>query len=180
MIILKGEAAATEIVSARAFMLVDSASETRGRASDSKPAAAIDLVSYLEAVVERMTSARSMSAKFLLQTDFSCTIALPLAKAVPVGLIVGELVTNSIKYAHPTGVMGIVRLESSRRDGAIVIEVSDDGIGLPVDFDPFAAKDGGFAMIRRLAAHLRASVSFDNHGLGLSCALRMPYAEAAL
>jgi two-component sensor histidine kinase len=158
----------------------ESVAETADHTSSGEPAAAIDVVSYLETIAEGILSNLPMAGKILLQTDFRSRVALPLVKAVPLGLIVGELVTNSIKYAHPTGITGVVRIESSRRNGAIVIEVSDDGVGLPEGFDPLATNDAGLAMIRGLAAQLGASISFDNHGLGLTCALRMPYAEVAL
>ena len=154
--------------------------KTSRRASNGEPAAAIDVVSYLKAIAEGIISGQSMTGKVLLQADFPARFVLPLDKAIPLGLIVGELVTNSIKYAHPTGIAGIITIESSRCNGAIVIEVSDDGVGLPEGFDPLATEDAGLAMIRVLAAQLGAAISFDNHGLGLSCTLRMPYAEAAV
>jgi len=156
------------------------AAETTRRASDEEPAAAIDVVSYLEAVAEGIISGMSMAGKIRLQADPPSRLALPLDKAISLGLIVGELVTNSIKYAHPTGVAGVIKIETSRHNGAIVIEVSDDGVGLPEGLDPLRTDDAGLAMVRALAAQLKASVSFDNYGLGLSCTLRMPYAEVAL
>ena len=154
--------------------------ETIHRASTGGRAAAIDVVSYLKAIAEGILAGNSMTGKILLKADFTARFALPLEKGVQLGLIVGELVTNSIKYAHPTGIAGIIKIESSRHSGALVIEVSDDGVGLPEGLDPLAADKAGLAMVRMLATHLRASISFVNHGLGLSCTLRMPYAEVAL
>jgi two-component sensor histidine kinase len=154
--------------------------ETIRRASNEEPAAAIDVVSYLETIAEGIISGMAMAGKILLRADSPSRFVLPLDKAISLGLIVGELVTNSIKYAHPTGVAGVIKIESSRHNGAICIEVSDDGVGLPEGLDPLATREAGLAMIRELAAQLRASVSFHNHGLGLSCTLRMPYAEVAL
>jgi two-component sensor histidine kinase len=178
-IVLNNEAAAMEAVKTLGSVLAGPVAETIHRASNGEPAAAIDVVSYLETIAEGIISGLSMTEKILLQADFPSRFVLPLDKAVPLGLIVGELVTNSIKYAHPTGIMGVIKIESSRRNGAIFIEVSDDGVGLPEGLDPLATDDAGLAMIRALAAQLGASISFDNHGLGLSCTLRMPYAEVA-
>jgi two-component sensor histidine kinase len=142
-------------------------------------AAAIDIASYLGALAEAILSGLSMTAKVRLRADFQASVPLPLDKAIPLGLIVGELVTNSIKYAHPAGVAGMIKIGSSRRNGAIVIEVSDDGVGLSDSLDPLTSGGSGLRLIRALAAGLGAAISFDNHGLGLSCALRMPYAVAA-
>jgi two-component sensor histidine kinase len=154
--------------------------ETIDRASDEEPGAAIDVVNYLRGIAEVIISSLSMIGKTLLQADCASRFVLPLDKAIPLGLLVGELVTNSIKYAHPAGIIGVVKIESSRHTGAIVIEVSDDGVGFPEGLDPLAIDNAGLAMIRALAAHLGASISFNNHGLGLACILRMPYREAAV
>jgi two-component sensor histidine kinase len=180
MMALNNGAAAVEIVKTLGSVSARSVAEPIHRASNEEPAAAIDVVSYLETIAEGIISGLSMTEKIRLQADFPSRFVLPLDKAIPLGLIVGELVTNSIKYAHPTGITGVIRIESSRHNGAIVIEVSDDGVGLPEGFDPIATDDAGLAMVRALAVQLGASISFDNHGLGLSCTLRMPYAEVAL
>jgi two-component sensor histidine kinase len=177
MIILNNEAAA--VVKISGSPSAKSASEPLRRAFSEEPAAAIDAVSYLAAIAGEIISGRSRTGKILLRADGRSRFMLPLDKAIPLGLIVSELVTNSVKYAHPTGVTGIIRIESSRHNGAMVIEISDDGVGLPEGLDPLANADAGLAMVRTLAAQLGASISFDNHGLGLSCILRVPYAEAA-
>jgi len=50
--------------------------------------------------------------------------------AVPLGLIVNELLTNTLKYAFPEGKNGIVRIKlEKRRDGILQLEVSDNGVG---------------------------------------------------
>ena len=169
-----------EVVKIFGSVSARSAPEPFRRASNEEPAAAIDAVSYLETIAGEIISGLSMTGKILLRADSRSRFVLPLDKAIPLGLIVGELVTNAVKYAHPTGVMGIIRIESSRHNGAIVVEISDDGVGLPEGLDPLATDDAGVAMVRALAAQLGASISFDSHVLGLSCALRMPYAKAAV
>jgi len=50
--------------------------------------------------------------------------------AVPLGLIVNELITNTLKYAFPEGQKGTVRIKlDKRKDGVLQLEVSDNGIG---------------------------------------------------
>ena len=50
--------------------------------------------------------------------------------AVPLGLIVNELLTNTLKYAFPEGKNGTVRIKlEKRKDGMLQLEVSDDGVG---------------------------------------------------
>src|SRR6185437_1465649 len=77
----------------------------------------------------------------------------------PLTLILCEILTNAMKYAHPSGVpVRITILCEYGSDGVLQLTVSDDGIGLPEDFD--TAKDGGlgFQIIRMLTAELGANL----------------------
>jgi two-component sensor histidine kinase len=57
-------------------------------------------------------------------------IELPAEKAVPIGIIVNELVTNSFKYAFPDASTGVVTV-SLHQDGEIIVVVEDNGVGCP-------------------------------------------------
>ena len=54
--------------------------------------------------------------------------------AIPLGLLINELVTNAVKYAYPEG-GGNIEVNAREIDGHLHVEVSDQGIGLPKDFD---------------------------------------------
>jgi len=54
--------------------------------------------------------------------------------AIPLGLLINELVTNAVKYAYPEG-GGIIEVNAREIDGHLHVEVSDQGIGLPDGFD---------------------------------------------
>ncbi|HJQ80562.1 MAG TPA: sensor histidine kinase [Lacipirellulaceae bacterium] len=100
---------------------------------------------------------------------------VPPERALSLGLIVVELVTNAVKYAHPTGVAGEIRVGCEQRsDGTITVEVADDGVGLPEGMDPMKTDSLGLRIVRSLAAELGAGVGFEHDALGLSCVLRMP------
>ena len=74
--------------------------------------------------------------------------------AIPLGLLINELVTNSAKHAYPDG-SGEIRVSGERRGADLHVEVSDLGIGLPKDFDidqPRASL--GFKVIKSLLAQL--------------------------
>lgn len=76
--------------------------------------------------------------------------------AVPIGLLVNELVTNAYKYAYPQGEEGNVRIKGELHDdGRYEIQVSDSGVGLPNGFD--LARPGeslGMKVITSLAKQL--------------------------
>src|SRR5207248_6836513 len=59
-------------------------------------------------------------------------VEIPTTLGIPLGFIVNELITNSAKYAE--GII-TVRLETASA-GSYSLTVSDDGLGLPADFDP--------------------------------------------
>lgn len=99
---------------------------------------------------------------------------LPPDKVLRLALITVEAVTNAIKYAHPAGTPATVKV-SCRSDGtALLLEIADDGAGLPPGFRP--AVDGGFGFraMGLLAASLDAELAFDSSPEGLCCRVRMP------
>ena len=93
---------------------------------------------------------------------------------LPLSLIVTEVVTNALKYAHPAGVPGKLTIGCRRElDGTVVIEVGDDGVGFPEGFE-FAAGGGiGSRTIHVLAQQIDAEISFDSRPIGLQFELRL-------
>lgn len=98
----------------------------------------------------------------------------------PLTLILCEILTNAMKYAHPSGVpVRITILCEYGSDGVLQLTVSDDGIGMPEDFD--TAKDGGlgFQIIRMLTAELGANLDIFSDSLGATFRLTVPQAVVA-
>jgi two-component system, sensor histidine kinase PdtaS len=96
----------------------------------------------------------------------SDALLLSADHAVPLGLIINELVANAIKYAYPNG-SGAIEVSAREIDGNLHVEVSDQGEGLPAGFDidePRASL--GFkvitGMVRQLQGHL--TISDDQKG----------------
>jgi two-component sensor histidine kinase len=81
---------------------------------------------------------------------------------------------NAVKFAHPAGVAGDLVIACNRREDVIVIEVVDDGVGLPEGFDPAVDGEFGLQLLRSLASQLKARLEFDNTGLGLRVRLSLP------
>lgn len=79
-------------------------------------------------------------------------VLLPISQAVPLGLIINELVSNALKYAFADTKKG--RIEISMRELAgdfIVLTVKDDGIGIPGDFELAKTQTLGLKLVRTLA-----------------------------
>ncbi|KVN53125.1 hypothetical protein WT13_32075 [Burkholderia anthina] len=82
-------------------------------------------------------------------------IQLDLNRAVSCGLIVNELVTNALKHAFPDGRHGSIDVELRLINGGYCeLSVSDDGIGIPSEFDLTQAKSMGLQLVHDLTAQL--------------------------
>jgi two-component sensor histidine kinase len=78
-----------------------------------------------------------------LVTNFE-KIVTQAREAAPLGLILTELITNAYKYAFPSSGEGEISVALFRKGSLYVLEVSDDGVGLPQGFD--AAKNPGMGI----------------------------------
>lgn len=94
--------------------------------------AAIDLDDYLRTLVEKLSASIGVDTtriKLLCESD---RIELPLTQAVPIGIILNEMITNALKYAFPDEMEGEIHI-SARLEGKsrVLIKISDDGVGMP-------------------------------------------------
>ncbi|HEX4197008.1 MAG TPA: sensor histidine kinase [Caulobacteraceae bacterium] len=138
----------------------------------------IDLHEFLHDIAEASIGSMALAGDMTLAQTLPDACAIPAHQALPLGFVVGELITNAVKYAHPTGVKGRVEvLCDPRPEGGILIQIVDDGVGLPEGFDP--GQDGGLGMrmVRLLADQLGASLSFASSDVGLTVRLLIPPAR---
>ena len=139
-------------------------------------APAVDLVGYLGELCDMLALALPPddTVRLAPPPNYDCNVAPD--QILPVALIVNEAVTNAIKYAHPTGLPVRVTI-GCRRDtrSALVIEVEDDGVGLPEGLDPEREGGLGFQTMRLLARQLDAELAFHSAPLGLRCTLTLPH-----
>ena len=143
--------------------------------SQSYRQATVDVGAYLRELCASLTAALSPSARVDIAHHVTDTCVLPPDQVLTLGLLATELITNSVKYAHPTGLP--VRIEISCRQitpGSLVIDFADDGVGLPEEFDP--ATDGGLGLriAHSLAAQLQATLAFASGPLGTRVRLEVP------
>jgi two-component system, sensor histidine kinase PdtaS len=96
--------------------------------------------------------------------------------AIPLGLLINELVTNAIKYAYPDGAGGEIQVSAREIEGHLEVEVSDEGIGLPDGFDlekPSASL--GFKVIAGMVRQMQGRLTFaSNDPIGTRFVLDLP------
>lgn len=101
----------------------------------------VDLLTYPHEIADAAICSLppKKQTEILLDLETECPIAARQATAI--GLVVGETLANALKYSHPNGVPGKIGTVSGRNRGCgLIIEVADDGVGLPEGFDPYTTK----------------------------------------
>jgi PAS domain S-box-containing protein len=117
---------------------------------------------YLKSLTLIISSAYKNN-KIRLETDIRPCI-LSIEMALPMGLIINELMTNSFKYAFPDDRSGTVSVKLLPEEGGkYSITICDDGIGLPENFTMKNTKSMGSQIVQILAEQLEASIAYSKH-----------------
>jgi PAS domain S-box-containing protein len=109
--------------------------------------------------VEASNSAPPGQIGLLLDAE---EILLTLEYAIPFGLLANELLSNSFKHGFPEGRRGTITLSVHRADGVVRMAVSDDGIGLPENFDAAKCDSMGLKLAASLAHQLGGNLEFSS------------------
>lgn len=128
-----------------------------------------DLAPYLREVCGDLLASvcRPGHPAIVCEIDDGCRV--PSEQAIPVCLIVVEVLSNAIKHAHPTGIAGRIILRCrSEACGGLDLTVTDDGVGLPEGFDPDSEGGVGLRLVRLLTAKLGGRCRYESGPLGLS------------
>ena len=134
----------------------------------------VQLRAYVEEICHRLTGALAPAAtSFSIDCPVDC--ALPAKTALPLALITAELVSNSLKYAHPAGLPTKIAL-SCRPDekGRLTIAYEDDGVGFPEGFDLNEAGHTGMNFIRLLSKGLGGEHEWHSDPLGIRFEIVLP------
>ena len=141
----------------------------------------ISFAEYLQRLSANLIQSYSRNdCEVVLQTVFD-EVYLSLEQAIPCGLITNELVSNSLKYAFPDRAQGIITLRIQHVEGgAVELEVSDDGVGLPPGMD-FAKNDSlGVYLVQALTEQIDGELvvtSVDQGRKGCSFLVRFTPSE---
>ena len=115
---------------------------------------------YVEKLVGDIIISHGVSVRKDLEIE---DMELDLDTAIPLGLLINELVTNSIKYAFPDG-RGTITIGMRRADGSVELVVADDGVGLPEDIDPSSTDTLGLKLVSLLTDQLNGKMTLDVEG----------------
>lgn len=109
----------------------------------------------------------------MLKTDIESEL-LPTDQAIPMGLIVNELVTNALKYAFPNETKGTVMVTLKRVPGELRLTIADDGKGIDIR----RADSGlGGRLVEGFAQQLGGQVERESSSQGTTVRLIFPSRE---
>jgi two-component sensor histidine kinase len=132
----------------------------------------IDLVEYLRQIVDDL---QPTVAPCKIELDAPEQIQFAADRAILVGLILNELVSNAGKYAYPDCPGGPIQVRLVQPDNhSVLVSVRDEGVGLPVGFDPTAGKGLGTRLVNALSKQLGAQLTRPMSPIGTDCALLVP------
>jgi len=128
----------------------------------------INIQEYINSLIENVTSIYKSSEKNIEIHVSANGMSLNIDKAIPLGLILNELLTNSYKYAFEEKISGNIYVEIKKTEAKYSFVYSDDGVGL--DINNLKMTDTlGMRLITRLSHQIGARPIFkNNNGLQLS------------
>jgi PAS domain S-box-containing protein len=120
----------------------------------SRSLALVSLPEYVRDLCQQLTAALCVGGRSIALTTEVDAIEVGLDLAVPLGLLLTELVSNSLKHAFPGERTGKIAVHLVRHRYGAVISVIDTGIGFPAGFDPLATSSLGLKLASSLAQQL--------------------------
>jgi len=126
---------------------------------ESESISKVDLKEYLESLVKRIHQSYDTGG-ITIEVNAD-PITLSLDQLIPCGILLNELITNSVKYAFKD--TGTIRVRATLRDDKTVeLSVKDNGPGLPEGLDIYDSESLGFILISSLTEQLMGTLDYRN------------------
>ena len=121
--------------------------------------AKINFEDYLQEILHNMLKSYGLNTKKIaLITDLG-NISLRIDAAIPFGLIINELVSNSLKYAFQEDRKGEIKVAIRSNDrGDVELTISDNGVGMPEDVDFRKTDSLGLNLVDALVRQLQGEI----------------------
>lgn len=123
---------------------------------------AIDMEDYINDFVRYLTASIGAPGHIRFQLDID-PVKLGVSQAIPLGLIINEAVTNSIKYAFPENRSGVIKIGLHQITNQIELVLEDDGIGIQSDIKKVELNSLGIELMRGLAEDISGRIRFETN-----------------
>jgi len=121
----------------------------------------INIKDYLHSLTSEVFASYLVDTNIIkLKIDVE-NIKLNLNTAIPLGLIINELITNCIKHAFPDKMKGLIEIKLHRTLDEYELVIQDDGVGFPKDFNLKNVKTLGMELVNSLVRQLEGTLSLE-------------------
>jgi two-component sensor histidine kinase len=134
----------------------------------------IDIGDYLKTLANYLFSTYSVNQKQVTFRVMLTNIELDINRAIPIGLILNELISNALKHAFPEGRSGSVAMTGGYEGEDIVLSLQDDGIGLPVGCDWRHSPSLGMHLVMTLIEQVHGTIDIAASEKGVHFIIRIP------
>jgi len=136
---------------------VKSMAKVHERLYQSYDLSSIKFAAYCQSLLTDLFSSHRAAPGIRLRTDI-IDVSFNMETAIPCGLIINELVSNSLKYAFPNNVGEISVSLRHYNQGQFLLTISDNGVGIPEDIDFKHSSSLGFRLTNNLASQLEGKI----------------------
>jgi PAS domain S-box-containing protein len=148
------------------------------RLYESEDLSSIDLGEYISDLSQYLFNSYAVESERVSLNIDAGNIYIDINRAVPCGLIINELISNSLKHGFPHGRSGEIKVRVKSDGGRITLQVADTGIGMPAGLDFKNTETLGLQLVNLLARQLRGSISFDGGEKGTVAIISFQGTEA--
>jgi len=130
----------------------------------------VPLKEYIDDLGSSILNLFEVKDRITLQTNID-PILLTARQTFPLGLILNELITNTIKYAFKPGGVGTISISAKRQNQSVELIVQDNGKGLSADFDIDESTGFGLFLVKMLIQQLKGGFKIENSN-GARCVIQ--------
>jgi two-component sensor histidine kinase len=139
----------------------------------------VDLTQMLTDLFGEFEACGVFEHRLRLEWTLAQHCVVDAAQASAMTLAFSEIVTNALKYAHPTGLPVEMTVSAApASDGTVAVSISDDGVGLPEGFVESRHAGVGLKLVRSLVESVGGRIAMSSSELGLSFRIDLPRSSA--
>jgi two-component sensor histidine kinase/ActR/RegA family two-component response regulator len=121
----------------------------------------IDFAEYIESLTADLFQAFNVNPDNVTLKKNVKNVYLDVSIGIPCGLIINELVSNSLKYAFPEGQPGEIIIDFKLKNNTYELTVGDNGIGFPKYLDFRSSESFGLQLVRLLVKKIEGTIELD-------------------
>ncbi|OQW83441.1 MAG: histidine kinase, partial [Proteobacteria bacterium ST_bin16] len=121
----------------------------------------VDFSGFIQSLVDNLSVSYALdTSRIVINIDTDPEVLLPIDVSIPLGLILNELCTNAMKYAFTENRCGHIDISLKRQNqGQLLVCISDDGVGIPDDFDIENTQSLGLQLVQLLSEQISAELT---------------------